>query len=58
VYRLYLPGGSLDSQTTETQWYDAQFDSGGRESETSNVSSRHESRKFFVPMMLIRFLIC
>ena len=47
-FRLFLPGGSLDSQTTETQWYSAQFGS-SQESETLSVSSYsgHEFRKSF-----------
>lgn len=53
VFRLFLPGGSLDSQTTETQWYNAHFDSNGSEydskgsdSETLSVSG-HDFREFY-----------
>jgi hypothetical protein len=53
-FRLFLPGGSLDSQTTETQWYNSHFDGNGRESETLSVSSHccDESCKFLVSKML------
>ena len=51
-FRLFLPGGSLDSLTTETQWYNAQFDS-SQESESLSVSSYsgHEFRKSFVSLV-------
>ena len=51
-FRLFQPGASLDSQTTETQWYNAQFDS-SQESESLSVSSYsgHEFRKSFVSLV-------
>jgi len=52
-FRLFIPGGSLDSQTTETQWYDAQFN---RNSELSVSSDSHSDSREFAALPLLEFL--
>lgn len=46
-----MPGGSLDSQTSETQWYHAQFNNNEIDEDTLSISSIR-SHEFSVSMVL------